>query len=112
MWPRARRSTVPRPEEPGWIGRCPRWSTGWSRPGSGGGRAHARRLHPSQRAPAGAEAALVNRITEILRHEGFDPANAVTRSVSWVFVHRAAVVYVGGTPADVPRYKVIPSVSE
>ncbi len=60
-----------------------------------------------------AEAALVNRITEILvRHEGFDPADPVTRSVSWAFVHRPASVFVGGTPADVPRYKVVPSVPE
>ena len=60
-----------------------------------------------------AEAALVNRITEILnRHEGFDPADPVTRAVSWVFVHRPAAVYVGGAPADAPRYRVVPSVPE
>ncbi|NYI04852.1 Tautomerase enzyme [Allostreptomyces psammosilenae] len=60
-----------------------------------------------------AEAALVNRITEILiRHEGFDPADPVTRAVSWVFVHRPAAVYVGGGLADAPRYKVVPSVPE
>ncbi|MBB2914223.1 phenylpyruvate tautomerase PptA (4-oxalocrotonate tautomerase family) [Streptosporangium becharense] len=60
-----------------------------------------------------AEAALVNRITEILiRHEGFDPADPVTRSVSWVFVHRPAAVYVGGALAEAPRYKVVPSVPE
>ncbi|MCK2217237.1 hypothetical protein MF672_026120 [Actinomadura sp. ATCC 31491] len=60
-----------------------------------------------------AEAALVNRLTEILiRHEGFDPADPVTRSVSWVFLHRPAAVYVGGAPADAPRYKVVPSVPE
>lgn len=61
----------------------------------------------------GAEAALLNRITEILiRHEGFDPADPVTRSVSWVFLHRPAAVYVGGSPADAPRYKVVASVPE
>ncbi|WP_066950270.1 hypothetical protein [Microtetraspora fusca] len=60
-----------------------------------------------------AEAALLNRITEILiRYEGFDPADPVTRSVSWVFLHRPAAVYVGGSPADAPRYKVVPSVPE
>ncbi|GAA2884681.1 hypothetical protein GCM10010517_48070 [Streptosporangium fragile] len=60
-----------------------------------------------------AEAALMNRITEILiRHEGFDPADPVTRSVSWVFLHRPAAVYVGGAPVDAPRYKVVPSVPE
>lgn len=60
----------------------------------------------------GAEAALLNRITEILiGYEGFDPADPVPRSVSWVFLHRPAV-YVGGSPADAPRYKVVASVPE
>ncbi|MEU9556509.1 tautomerase family protein [Streptomyces fumanus] len=60
-----------------------------------------------------AEAALLNRITEILiRSEGFDPADPVTRSVSWLWLHRPAGVYVGGEPADSPRYKVVPSVPE
>jgi phenylpyruvate tautomerase PptA (4-oxalocrotonate tautomerase family) len=60
-----------------------------------------------------AEAVLVDRLTEILiRHEGFDPSDPVTRAVSWVFVHRPAAVYVGGQPADAPRYKVVPSVPE
>ncbi|MBV6698629.1 hypothetical protein KV557_16105 [Kitasatospora aureofaciens] len=60
-----------------------------------------------------AEAALINRITEILiRHEGFDPADPAIRSVSWVFLHRPAAVYVGGAPADAPRYRVVPSVPE
>lgn len=59
------------------------------------------------------EAALLNRITEILiRHEGFDPTDTDTRSVSWVFLHRPAAVFVGGAPADSPRYKVVPSVPE
>ncbi|GGY95695.1 Tautomerase enzyme [Streptomyces poonensis] len=60
-----------------------------------------------------AEAALVRRVTEILiRHEGFDPDDPETLAVSWAFVHRPAAVYVGGTPADAPRYKVVPSVPE
>jgi phenylpyruvate tautomerase PptA (4-oxalocrotonate tautomerase family) len=59
------------------------------------------------------EAALINRLTEIvIRHEGFDPADPLTRSVSWVFLHRPAAVYVGGEPADAPRYKVVVSVPE
>jgi phenylpyruvate tautomerase PptA (4-oxalocrotonate tautomerase family) len=61
----------------------------------------------------GAEAALLNRITDILiRHEGFNPADPVTRSASWAFLHRPAAVYVGGSPADAPRYKVVASVPE
>lgn len=63
--------------------------------------------------PFDRETALMNRITEILiRHEGFDPADPTTRSVSWVFPHRPAAVYVGGTPAEAPHYKVVPSVPE
>ncbi len=59
------------------------------------------------------ETALMNQITEILiRHEGFDPADPTTRSASWVFLHRPAAVYVGGAPANAPRYKVVPSVPE
>ncbi|MEU6188201.1 hypothetical protein [Nocardia sp. NPDC047038] len=59
------------------------------------------------------EAALLNRITEILiRHEGFDPSDPITRSVSWAFLHRPAAVFVGGAPAEAPRYKVVPSVPE
>lgn len=62
---------------------------------------------------ADVEAALLNRITEILiRHEGFDPADPATRAVSWVFLIRPAAVYVGGVPADAPRYKVVPSAPE
>ncbi|GGU14105.1 Tautomerase enzyme [Streptomyces daghestanicus] len=60
-----------------------------------------------------AEATLLNRITEILvRNEGFDPADPVSRSVSWLWLHRPAAIYVGGEPADAPRYKVVPSVPE
>jgi phenylpyruvate tautomerase PptA (4-oxalocrotonate tautomerase family) len=60
-----------------------------------------------------AEEALAGRITEILiRHEGFDPGDPVTRSVSWLFLHRPATVYVGGSLADAPRYKIVPSVPE
>ncbi|WP_335936101.1 tautomerase family protein [Streptomyces sp. PTD5-9] len=63
--------------------------------------------------PFDRERALMNRITEILiRHEGFDPADPTTRSASWVFLHRPAAVYVGGTPAEAPHYKVVPSVPE
>ncbi|WP_431925338.1 tautomerase family protein [Amycolatopsis tucumanensis] len=36
----------------------------------------------------------------------------MTRSVSWLWLHRPAGVYVGGEPADAPRYKVVPSVPE
>jgi phenylpyruvate tautomerase PptA (4-oxalocrotonate tautomerase family) len=67
--------------------------------------------------PLGALAAeperrLVDRITTILiAHEGFDPADPVTRSVSWAFVHRPEV-YVGGERPSEPRYKIVASVPE
>jgi phenylpyruvate tautomerase PptA (4-oxalocrotonate tautomerase family) len=62
---------------------------------------------------AGTEAALLNRLTEIvIRYEGFDPADPVVRSVSWLFLHRPAAVHVGGSPADAPHYKVVASVPE
>lgn len=62
---------------------------------------------------ADAEAALLKRITEILiGYEGFDPADPGTRAISWAFLHRPAALYVGGVPADVPRYRVIASVPE
>jgi len=60
-----------------------------------------------------AEAALMNRITEILiRHDGLDPSDPVARSACWVFLHRPAGVYVAGAPTETPRYKVVPSVAE
>ncbi|MFI5957505.1 Tautomerase enzyme [Cryptosporangium sp. NPDC051539] len=68
--------------------------------------------------PAGAltpeaEQSLAGRITEILiRYEGFDPGDPATRSVSWLFLHRPAAVYVGGSLAEAPRYKIVPSVPE
>jgi phenylpyruvate tautomerase PptA (4-oxalocrotonate tautomerase family) len=60
-----------------------------------------------------AEATLLGRLTEILiRHEGFDPTDPVTRAVSWAFLHRPAAVHVGGLPAEEPRYKVVVTVPE
>jgi phenylpyruvate tautomerase PptA (4-oxalocrotonate tautomerase family) len=52
--------------------------------------------------PAGAlsseaEARLLKELTDILiKQEGFDPANKVAQSVSVVFLHRPAAVFVGG----------------
>lgn len=60
-----------------------------------------------------AEAALMNRLTEILiRHDRLDPTDPVARTACWVFLHRPAGVYVAGAIADAPRYKVVPSVAE
>ena len=60
-----------------------------------------------------AENSLLNRLTDLLMTwEGFDPADPAMREVSWVFLHRPAAVYVGGVPADAPRYKIVTSVPE
>lgn len=59
-----------------------------------------------------AEKALLAEITDILLlHEGVDPKNPVARSIAWVFVQRPSV-YVGGAPADAPRYRFIASVPQ
>jgi phenylpyruvate tautomerase PptA (4-oxalocrotonate tautomerase family) len=62
--------------------------------------------------PAGAlephaERRLIDRLTDVLlEHEGADPANPVARSLTWIFVHRPAAVYVAGVSARDPRYRV------
>src|SRR3954464_14852776 len=68
--------------------------------------------------PAGAltpdaERDLVANVTDLLiEHEGADPTNETVRSIAWVFLHRPAEVYVGGAPADEPRYRFVASVPE
>jgi phenylpyruvate tautomerase PptA (4-oxalocrotonate tautomerase family) len=61
-----------------------------------------------------AEGRLMKEMTDILiRAEGFDPeTNKVAQGVSVVFLHRPVAVYVAGTPATKPRYRIIPSVPE
>jgi phenylpyruvate tautomerase PptA (4-oxalocrotonate tautomerase family) len=60
-----------------------------------------------------AEATLMKKLTDILiRNEGADPDNPVVQSIAWVFVNRPAEVYVAGSPADEPRYRVVASVPE
>jgi len=62
---------------------------------------------------AEAEALLLRELTDILiGHEGFDPANKVAQSVSVVFLHRPAAVFVGGQRSASPRYRIVPSVPE
>ena len=58
------------------------------------------------------ERALLGELTDLLlRHEGADPADARTRSIAWVFVHRPEV-YVAGAPAGAPRYRFVCQVPE
>ena len=60
-----------------------------------------------------AEGRLIKELTDILiAHEGFDPANKVAQSVTVVFVHRPAAVYVAGRPSPAPRFRIVPSVPE
>jgi phenylpyruvate tautomerase PptA (4-oxalocrotonate tautomerase family) len=59
------------------------------------------------------ERALIAELTDILlKWEGADPTNEVARSLAWVFLHRPADVFVAGSPAELPRYRVVASVPE
>src|SRR3954453_12193603 len=60
-----------------------------------------------------AEALLIKEITDLLiTYEGFDSANKVAQSVSVVFLHRPAAVYVAGQRSPAPRYRIVPTVPE
>jgi phenylpyruvate tautomerase PptA (4-oxalocrotonate tautomerase family) len=60
-----------------------------------------------------AETRLMEQLTTILlKHEGFDPTNQRARDVTLIFVHRPAAVYVAGTRATLPRYRIVPTVPE
>jgi phenylpyruvate tautomerase PptA (4-oxalocrotonate tautomerase family) len=60
-----------------------------------------------------AERRLLKELGDILiRHEGFAPDNKVAQSVTVLFLHRPAAVYVAGVPTDTPRYRIVPTVPE
>jgi phenylpyruvate tautomerase PptA (4-oxalocrotonate tautomerase family) len=60
-----------------------------------------------------AEARLIKELTDILiAHEGFDVGNQNAQSVSVVFLHRPAAVYVAGSRSPSPRYRIVPTVPE
>ena len=60
-----------------------------------------------------AEERLLKELTDILLgHEGFDPSNQRAQNVSIVFLHRPAAIYVAGTRAIAPRYRITPTVPE
>jgi phenylpyruvate tautomerase PptA (4-oxalocrotonate tautomerase family) len=60
-----------------------------------------------------AETRLLKEMTDILlRAEGFDPSNEIAQSVSLIFLHRPAAIYVAGVRSASPRYRIIPSVPE
>jgi phenylpyruvate tautomerase PptA (4-oxalocrotonate tautomerase family) len=59
-----------------------------------------------------AERKLLSKCTDLLlEHEGVDPTNERARAIAWVFLHRHEM-YVGGAPADEPRYRFICQVPE
>ncbi|WP_030620943.1 hypothetical protein [Streptomyces achromogenes] len=54
-----------------------------------------------------AEQDLINKITRaMIRFEGLDPDDPEAQAVTWAFLHHAAV-FVGGTPATAPHYRVL-----
>jgi phenylpyruvate tautomerase PptA (4-oxalocrotonate tautomerase family) len=60
-----------------------------------------------------AEQRLMVTLTDILlEHEGADPADPNARSLAWVFLHRPSDLFVAGTRAELPRYRIIASVPE
>jgi phenylpyruvate tautomerase PptA (4-oxalocrotonate tautomerase family) len=48
----------------------------------------------------------------LIRNEGFAPDNKVAQSVTVLFLHRPAEVYVAGARSGTPRYRIIPTVPE
>lgn len=59
------------------------------------------------------EARLMKEITDILiTHEGYSADNQVAQSVTVVFLHRPAAVFVAGKRSPLPRYRIVPSVPE
>src|SRR5450759_2007212 len=68
--------------------------------------------------PAGAltpaaEERLLAELTDLLiENEGADPSNPQVRSLAWLFVHRPEAVFVAGSRADAPRYRLVASVPE
>jgi phenylpyruvate tautomerase PptA (4-oxalocrotonate tautomerase family) len=60
-----------------------------------------------------AETALIQRLTDLLLvHEGADPKNPAARALAWVFLHRPAAVFVAGSMAADPHYRVVASVPQ
>jgi phenylpyruvate tautomerase PptA (4-oxalocrotonate tautomerase family) len=60
-----------------------------------------------------AETRLLKEVTDILiTAEGFDPKNPIAQSVTLLFLHRPAAVFVGGERSTAPRYRVTTNVAE
>lgn len=62
---------------------------------------------------ATAEQELMEKLTEILLEwEGANPTDPAARAIAWVFLHRPTQLFVGGKPAEAPRYRIVASVPE
>ncbi|WP_024507427.1 hypothetical protein [Bradyrhizobium sp. ARR65] len=60
-----------------------------------------------------AEERLLKELGDILiGHEGFSPDNKVAQSVTVIFLHRPAAVFVAGARSPSPRYRIVPTVPE
>ena len=61
-----------------------------------------------------AETRLLKELTDILiSAEGFDPnTNKVAQSVTWLFLHRPAAIFVAGAKSATPRYRIVTTVPE
>ncbi len=64
-----------------------------------------------------AEERLLRELTDLLiGYEGFDRNNEkewkTAQSVTWIYVHRPAMVFVAGAPSSKPRYRIVPTVPE
>jgi phenylpyruvate tautomerase PptA (4-oxalocrotonate tautomerase family) len=60
-----------------------------------------------------AEERLIKELTDtLIAHEGFDVSNKRAQSVTVVYLHRPAAVYVGGSRTPAPRYRIVPTVPE
>jgi phenylpyruvate tautomerase PptA (4-oxalocrotonate tautomerase family) len=59
-----------------------------------------------------ATAALVKRLTKILLKSEGAPDNEAANSIAWAFVNWVDAVHVGGSLADLPRYRVITTVPQ
>jgi phenylpyruvate tautomerase PptA (4-oxalocrotonate tautomerase family) len=56
---------------------------------------------------------LMDKLTKtLLKWEGAKPGNEAVQSIAWTFLHEAALVTVGGQPAEKPRYRVFAGVPQ
>jgi phenylpyruvate tautomerase PptA (4-oxalocrotonate tautomerase family) len=62
--------------------------------------------------PAAEDKLLADLTDLLITHEGADASNAQVRSIAWLFVHRPEAVYVAGSRASAPHYRVVASVPE